>query len=154
MDDWKKRVREVKLRQLPSYGRELLRRMMPESLSFLARHPVWGPRIPGIDGLLEELDLLEVCALQWRMCVEAACQYGRSLPADRYLELRLEALSAESITPVLAFCGLGDEPALHEYLRDHFDRRMPGARTAAADPAEIEVIERWIEPTLQWLGQA
>jgi hypothetical protein len=152
--DLRKRARELELRQVPRYAGELVRRLMPARLSFLVKPNVWGPRIPGVDGLLRELDLLEVCCLQWRMCVEAACQYGRSLPADRYLEIRLEDMSEALVARVLAFCELPPDPALQEYLRGHFDPSKPGGRTRTADPADLERIRVWVEPTLRWLGYA
>jgi len=152
--DLGKRLREVRLRQLPRYAKEAARRLVPRRLSFLVRPNVWGPRIPGIEGLLRDLDLLEVCCLQWRMCVEAACHYGRKLPAHRYLEVRLEDMSPALVSRVLEFCELPEEEALHEYLRGHFDPGKPGARTAAADADELELIRAWTEPTLRWLGYA
>ncbi len=85
-DNMATRLKELKLNRLPFYAREILRRASPAWLSRVVGEPIWGVEFPGIQTCLKELDLLDVCCLQWRTCVEAACQYGRKLPSDRYLE--------------------------------------------------------------------
>lgn len=149
--DLRRRLREIRPRQLPYYAREAARRLLP-GLPGLGRN-VWGPRLPGIESLLSELDALEISCLQWRACVEAACQAGRRLPADRYLELRLEDVSEASVRRVLEFCGLEDDPAVWEEFHRRFEPGLSGGRSAAADPEEVARIRRWIEPTMRWLGQ-
>ena len=66
----RQRLKEVQLRRLPHYAREAARRFAPKALTPMVGPNVWGPRLPGIEGLLKDLELLEVCALQWRTCVE------------------------------------------------------------------------------------
>ena len=115
------RLREINIRQAPHYFKEFIRRAMPHKLSGLVGQPVWGPRIPGLSGLLKDLSLLEVCCLQWRMSVECACHYGRQLPEDRYLECRLEDMSPELLESVLEFCQLPLTPEIHAGFEAHFD---------------------------------
>lgn len=146
------RLREVKPRQLPYYAREFARRAMPKPFSRLVKQPVWGPRLPGIDGMLQELPLIEVCALQWRTCVEAACQYGRNLPPERYFECRLEELSAELLERLLKFCQLKDGPDVWQAFERDFDSAQTSHRRAGAPPEDVAAIRRWTEPTMAWLG--
>ena len=61
------RLREINLQRAPYYAKEFLRKAMPKQLAGIVGKPVWGPRIPGIDGLLDQLDLLEVCCLQLKI---------------------------------------------------------------------------------------
>ena len=145
------RLREMSPRQVPHYAREFVRRVTPKPLRRLVKPAVWGPRIPGIDGLLQDLSLIEVCALQWRMCVEAACTYGRSLPPDRYLEVRLEDLSAETLQAILAFCQLDPSPEVMAALERDFDKSQTAHRRGKASPDEIEMVRQWVEPTMAWL---
>ena len=147
------RLREIKLRQAPHYFKEFVRRAMPHQLSGLVGQPVWGPRIPGIDGLLKDLSLLEVCCLQWRMSVECACHFGRQLPADRYLECRLEDMSLELLESVLEFCQLPLTPEIRAGFEAHFDSGLTTRRTAEADREDLDTIHKWIGPTQEWLGQ-
>lgn len=145
------RLKEIKLRQAPYYLREFIRRVMPTPLAGMVNQPVWGPRIPGIDALLKELELIEVCALQWRTCVESARHYGLTLPADRYMECRLEEMSAEQLKSIIDYCGLADSPQVWEAFEQNFDAGQTRHRRAAAEPGEIDQILRWIEPTMRWL---
>lgn len=147
------RLREIDLRQLPYYFREFVRRAMPKRLAEmgLVRQPVWGPRLPGIDEMLRELELIEVCALQWRTCVEAARDYGRSLPRDRYFECRLEELTPDVMGSLLQFCQLDDSPEVWQAFERQFDPSQTSYRRDQATPADIDAIRRWIEPTMTWL---
>lgn len=56
---------------------------------------VWGPRYPSIENDLRETSLLEVCARQWRICVEACLDDLASIPGDRVLSVRYEALVSD-----------------------------------------------------------
>ena len=146
------RLREVSWRRIPYYFKEVLRRSLPKRFSSLTGQPVWGPRIPGIDGLLRDLDLLEVCCIQWRMCVEAACQFGRRLPEHRYMECRLEEMSPELLQSVLQFAELDESEEVGKAFEQLFNPTLPGGRRGNADPEEIDRIRQSIEPTLKWLG--
>lgn len=146
------RLKEVRVTRLPLYAQEVARRLLPKSMAGLLGHAVWGPRIPGIQSLIRDLDPLEVCALQWRMCVELACQYGRSLPSNRYFECRLEHLTGAKMHEILAFSELDEDAAIGGFFAREFDEDRAGARKGDADPNDVERIMQWIEPTLKWLG--
>ena len=148
----RQRWKELGWSRTPYYAKELMRRVMPSWMSPVAGKPVWGPRIPGLDRLVQDLDLLEVCCLQWRMCVESACYAGRDMPANQYMECRLEDMSADMIQSILRFCDLDEDPSVLAYLQERFDPNKPGARKTQIEPNEKRVILRWIEPTLRWLG--
>jgi Sulfotransferase family len=147
-----RRWKELDWRRARHYAKEAMQVLLPRKLARLAGRPVWGPRIPGIDGLLRDLDLLDVCCLQWRMCVEAACAYGRTLPDARYMECRLEDMSPDLLRDVLDFAELKDAPEMWEHFEKRFDPTQPANRIADADPKDIDRILAWTEPTLKWLG--
>jgi hypothetical protein len=149
-----RRWRELDLLRAPHYAREVMRRAMPRAVSGWFGAPAWGPRIPGLDGLLRDLELLEVCCLQWRMCVEEACHHGRALPPGRYLEIRLEDLSPSLIDEVQGFCGLAPHPAVAQRFSADFDRAQLDGRRHRIEPRDLETIERWTGPTRRWLGQS
>jgi len=146
------RAKEINWRQAPHYAAELARRIAPASLAPVLGYRVWGPRLPGMNGLLRDLDLLEVCCLQWRMCVEAAAHAGRQLPASRYLEIRLEDMSPGHLQKIMSFCELPDDSTVMAEFNQRFDPKLAGARKAEADPAQLDQIMQWIEPTMRWLG--
>ncbi len=147
----RQRLREVGLRRAPFYAKEMLRRMIAKRIPGMVHQPVWGPRIPGINALLRDLDLLDVCSLQWRTCIEAACQYGRQMPPDRYRECRVEEMSPELIRSLLDFAELDNAPAIWDWFEKEFDPPQPDQRSNAAEANDIARIRTWIEPTLKWL---
>jgi hypothetical protein len=145
---WQARLREISPRQVPRSALELLRRLAPAGLG----RPEWGPRLPGMQALLRELSLLEVACLQWRMCAEASVHHGRRLPAERYLELRLEGLGPGSLARILAFCELDDDPAVREAFAGEFDAHKASHRRETAPAEDLATIRDWVEPTMRWLG--
>lgn len=149
---FRERLKELQLSRLPNYAVEAARRFAPAPLRGVVGQNVWGPRIPGIRGMLAELDLLEVCALQWRTCVEAARHYGAQMPADRYHEVRLEELDADRLRRVLDFAELTPEPELMDNFEKTFAHDRSTARRSAATPDDLRLLRRWITPTMDWLG--
>ncbi|MEN1681783.1 MAG: sulfotransferase [Planctomycetota bacterium] len=149
---FRERLKELQLSRLPNYAFEAARRFAPAPLRGVVGQNVWGPRIPGIRGMLTELDLLEVCALQWRTCVESARQYGAQLPADRYHEVKLEELTADRLREVLDFAELTPEPEVMANFEKTFAADRSTARRSAATPEDLQLLRRWITPTMDWLG--
>jgi hypothetical protein len=147
----RQRLGELQLRRLPYYGMEFLRRIAPASLRGAVGNNLWGPRVPGMQEMVSQFDLLEVCAIQWRTCVEQACIYGRSLPPNRYMELRLEHLSPRSLAEVLEFCELDANQDVTDYIGSIFNEDRPKRRLDEADPADLENVRRWVAPTMAWL---
>lgn len=145
-----RRLREMDPRQISHYALEFSRRLLPRRL---AGPQVWGPRFPGVEAMLRELDLVEVCAMQWRLCVEAACRYGRTLPPERYLECRLESFDHAAVDRILAFCELEDDPELRRAVDTEFHKDL-AIRQRAAASGERERVKVLVEPTAAWLGYA
>lgn len=74
---------------------------------------LWGPRYPGIDQDVQNLGLTEVCAHQWRACVEKASADLRLIPQDRVFQIRYEELIADdrALHRLIAFLELPDPEA-------------------------------------------
>jgi len=145
-------AREISPRQIPHYMMEVVRRLTPKRFSRVVGNPVWAVRIPGVDALMRDLELLDVCCLVWKWCAEKAAIYGQHLPADRYMQVRLEDLDESMLERLMEFAQLEHDGAVIDHYREKFDGERPGARRTVADPAELETIMSWIEPTLSWLG--
>lgn len=145
-----RRLKELKLRQFPYYAKEFLSRSLGSKGSRLIGPALWGPRLPGMSEMVRDLELLEVCAMQWRMCVEMASSVGRLMPKDRYMECRLENMSEDLLRKIMTFCNLDmSEEVLDDY-RKRFDPSQPSRRTAEASPEDIELVRRWIAPTVNY----
>src|SRR4051794_17928560 len=99
----RRRLAEANLRQMPAYAREFMRRFTGR---FSRHEALSGPRLAGIQEMADELGVLETAAHQWRSCVMQSASFGRTLPADRYVELRLESLTPDGIAGLFDFAGL------------------------------------------------
>lgn len=146
------RLREMKLRQAPHYAMEFGRRVAGKFLPSAAAPAVWGPRPPGIVEMRRDLDLLEVCAWQWRMCVEHTCREGRKLPADRYTEVQLEDFNEQVLSRLMAFAGLAPAEEVLAAFAEKFDDKQPTGRSKQSNLAEQQRVEELVAPTNAWLA--
>jgi LPS sulfotransferase NodH len=133
----------------PRYLLRTLRGLLPGGP---ARARTWGPRYPGIDADLLERSLLEVCALQWRACVEAATTGLAALEPERCLTIRYEDLVAgpETVQRVCDFAGL-EPTAAAQRLRATVRAEASG-RWRSWSATEHRAVADLIDPTLARLG--
>lgn len=140
-------------RECAGYALEYTRGIAGRYLSGKQELPVWGPRYPGIEGDLRQLSLIEVCAWQWRRCVEIAradlCNFDRS----RWIEIRYEDLVAnptEVARKLGAFLGVARPEELTryavKYVRKTKRRELPSvhddsllALTDIIEPLRVEL---------------
>jgi hypothetical protein len=66
------KIRFVPVLDLPYYAVRYLFSHIYRFLTKERRLAFWGPSLQGMPAILENHDLLEVCALQWQRCVENA----------------------------------------------------------------------------------
>ncbi|MHC4414907.1 MAG: sulfotransferase [Planctomycetota bacterium] len=148
-----RRIREIKLRQLPYAGMEFVRHVAPDFMLPLTGRPTLGVRLPGMLAMRQEMTLLEICFWQWRTANELACQYGRRLPPERYMQCQLEELSLDTLKSILRFCDLDPEAMDAEFFEKRFDTKRIGPAKDDVDPEELRRLEEWVEPTKRWLLQ-
>lgn len=67
-----RKLRYVPLMDVPYYGFRYLWSRIYRLISKDKRLAFWGPRLDGMDDILQQHTLEEVCALQWQRCVEKA----------------------------------------------------------------------------------
>ncbi len=147
------RMKEIRLKQVPYYAREFWGRCIGSmQWSQKKKLGVWGPRLPGLDEMVRDLDLLEVACLQWRYCVEHACFAGRAMPNSQYLEIRLENFTEDEMHRVLDFSGLPQNDAVDQKIREHFKPDQSARRTEGLKAEDDVMLEKWLRPTLDWLG--
>ncbi len=146
-----RRMREIKPSQVPYYAGELLRRVMGKWMPG-KKKSVWGPRLPGINQMVNDLDLLEVCAMQWRFCIESATRDGRKLPHDRYTECYLNELDQTELSRLLDFCKLPESPEVIAGFQEEFDVNKPSKRAKTFDAKEVDLVNEIIAPTVAWLA--
>lgn len=75
----------------------------------------WGPRLDEMDEILAKYSLLQVCAIQWQRCVEAADSAIDRLPSGQVLEVSYEEFVVkpiEQMTKILTFLGVEADQSL------------------------------------------
>lgn len=148
----RQRLSELDWTRMHHYALEFARRAAPKFMRPILGQNPWGPRIPGIQALMKELDPLEVAAIQWRMCVETTHSFGKSMPKDQFFEFKLEDMNRQTLEQMLDFTGLTENAPVLE----HFDKTFKpdyASRQRKQNSEEVAtLINKLIEPTLYWLG--
>jgi len=148
-----RRFREMDLRRAHHYIREGMQRFLPARLSRVVGRPVWGPQLPGIQQMLSDMELIDVCCLQWRWSVESACNFGRAfMPANRYLEIRLEEFGRGTLERLVDFVGLEESAEMWRYFEESFRAAKTEDRRDDLTPREKARMDRWLIPTIRHLG--
>lgn len=149
-----KKARFVPVGDVPRYaalfaGNQLFRLCSPDH-----RVGYWGPRLDNMEELLGRFSLEEVCALQWRECVERAMQALGQVAGDRVLRARYESVVDDPrgfLTRMADFLGIGNWDggmAGYEWISPH----RIGAGRHSLPPDARTAVERIISGTLESHG--
>lgn len=90
-----RKVRFVPIKDLPIYGVDYLKNRLHKIIySNEGRLSVWGPKIEGIHDILRSYTLEEVCALQWKRCVDKAEEGLSKIVKTKRVEVAYEQFVA------------------------------------------------------------
>jgi Sulfotransferase family len=142
----RRRFSEASLRQVPHYALEAARRVTGSR-----RTALYGPRLAGMQDVLDELGLLEAAAQQWRTCVDQVTVFGRDVGPGRYTEIQLETLDLKVLESVLDFCDLSRSPQVLDRFTERY-RLEEGTSRQPLSASEEAVIAPYVEPANAWLG--
>ena len=87
-----KKIRYVPILDLPYYSIRYLWARIYRFTSNEQRLPFWGPALDDMQTILKKHSLNEICALQWKHCVDNAEKAFSSMPASKVLRVRYEDL--------------------------------------------------------------
>lgn len=110
---------EIPLKDLMHYGRNFLRDVFGR-IFFPGRGMIWGPHFEGIDAFRKTHSVLETCAQQWLLSVEACQKEFSKLPMENVFTLKYEDFlenPSSQLIQILKFCEL-DQEALEHMLKD------------------------------------
>jgi hypothetical protein len=146
----RRRISEAHPTQFRHYVTEAVRRV---SSGITTQTPLYGPRLAGLQPIVEELGRMEAAALQWQTCVAQVATFGRGLADGRYREIRLESLCTDTIAELLECSGLR---VADEVLRRFEELYRPddARRRARLTAGERECIAPYVVPLNAWLGYA
>jgi len=104
-----KKVRFVPKTDLPYYGLRYLWARLHRFFSKDKRLAFWGPELNEMQAILKKHSLNEVCAIQWRECVEKADGALKLLSQDQVCRVQYETFVNEPVSElsrVLDFMGI------------------------------------------------
>ena len=117
----------------------------------------WGPRYRGIEQDLSDKSVLEVCAIQWSRCVQAATEDLARLPADEQLTVVYEEFVDDpetNMARIANFLALDSVPFAAVLDGTTVSRENVGKGGRTLDRQQLDVIMPYIEDSLQMLNYA
>ena len=112
---------------------------------------IWGVKYPGYDTDLATKSVLEVCATQWRVCVETSLRQFEQISQDRQLEVRYEDIMTnptKTLARVAHFIGVDPDG----FSSSRFSPRHIGKHKTALSKVELSQIMQILTPTLTKLN--
>jgi hypothetical protein len=91
------KVRFVPPCDLPVYAARYFASQVHRYFSREKRLSVWGPRFAGLKEFCRTHSLPEICAMQWKCCVESAEQDFTCIPRRKICRIRYEDLTADPV---------------------------------------------------------
>jgi hypothetical protein len=99
-----KKARYVPLSDAPRYAYGFVANRVRRLRSHERRLGTWGPRFKGMDEELAKRSLIEVCALQWKSCVDRSDAHLEAVPPDRVVSLSYEDFIEEPVDELARVC--------------------------------------------------
>ena len=112
-----KKTRFVPLGDLPYYGLRYVWNRFHRVLSKDGRLAVWGPKPHDLESLLEKHPLDEVCAIQWKRCVDSASESFSRMDPTRWIEVAYENFVHDpesELERILSFLQLNVSPSIQK----------------------------------------
>lgn len=149
------KARFVPARDLPYYGLKFLRNRLAQLRSPERRLSVWGPISAEIALGGREMTLEELCALQWRHCVERSISAFESIPAERLHTVAYESLVGEKTAEgcrLAEFLGIDSVSLLGLRQFEQINDASVGRGPAELRPDALNRVCDIVAPTLARLG--
>ncbi|GAB6095171.1 hypothetical protein JCM14469_14230 [Desulfatiferula olefinivorans] len=126
-----------------NYGKKLL--LMHDHVSS------WGPRYAGIDKDVREKSLIEVCAIQWKKCVEHCCDELGNLEKEKhYINIPYDNMAYDPekyIKHILDFIQISDGHKVLKRAKETITPKFVGFGEKVLDDNEIEIVNSIIFDT-------
>jgi hypothetical protein len=115
----------------------------------------WGPKIEGMNKLLETKTLDEVCAIQWQRCVELASQELSKLQTDFVLHVKYEDFvknPKEELIKIIHFLNIDLTEINIDQLVKNISSKSLGKGRNNYTKAQLDNLEELIGSTLTKFG--
>jgi hypothetical protein len=146
------KVRFVPKTDLPYYGLRYFWARLYRFISREKRLAFWGPALDGMQSVLQNHTLNEVCALQWQRCVDNAEKAFSDMPADKVVRVRYEDFvrqPVEELSRILEFIGKEVEPEKIATAVEGVSPRSLGKGRKALGEQQVANLEELVGETLK-----
>ncbi|MGD2072711.1 MAG: sulfotransferase [Candidatus Thorarchaeota archaeon] len=116
------KFRWVPIRDMPYYFLRFLNYQLGRFSGDSEAMNSWGPRFEGMDQVVREKSLIEVCALQWKKCVRASSNALNKVPQSQVTTVIYEDFVKNPIYVLKGFfdrAGLEFTDECEAYIMDH-----------------------------------
>ncbi len=147
-----RKARYVPLTDLPYYASRYVASRFYRMLSHERRLSTWGPRFSGIDQMLKQYSLAEVCALQWQQSVTRAAGALEAVDPSRVFHLQYEAFVTEpgqELQRLGDFLGLQLSTEVANAVVRDVSASSIGHWKSEFDSSTVEQIEALVQETLE-----
>ena len=137
---------------LLDYGSNYIRRSMSKE----EHVQCWGPFFKGMDNVVEQYSLLEVCGMQWARCVELTLDELINLKENQdYINVRYENLvlnPKSELKKIADFIDIDDFSPIETYAENNIKKTNVGLWKKAISTEEIESLSPYLDKYLGLLG--
>lgn len=150
-----KKARYVPVTDLPYYASRYLLNHVYRLASGEKRLAFWGPAMNNIDELLAKHTLTEVCALQWKACVDNSERDLAKISSDRVIRVSYESFVNDPVTEfekIADFVGKETPEGVKEYLRKNVRPGSVGKGRKALGDKQLSSLRPLISDILERYG--
>ena len=150
-----KKARFVPAVDLPYYVIRYLENQLYRTLSKEKRLRFWGPQLNDMSELLMQYKLDEVCAIQWKRCVESSVCAFDSMPASQWIEISYEYFVShpqEELARIMSFLSIEQDADIVSNAVSGVKRTSVGKGRLALDDGALKRIRPLIADTLARYG--
>jgi hypothetical protein len=149
------KARFVPVGDIPFYATQYLLNRMRRLLSRDGRVATWGPMTPELKSFAGHSDLAELCAMQWKACLERSLDAFDAIPEDRILRLSYENLikdTREQVKKIVDFLDIDVDPRVCDTLTGKINASSVGKGYRQLPNEVVLRLTRHIGPTMERLG--
>lgn len=149
------KARWAPLSDLPRYALRFVSNRWHKLTSGEKRLAYWGPALDGMQELLAEHTVHEVCALQWKACVESSLDAFKGIDPDRVHRLRYEDVVADpagTLAGLAGFLGIPEPDLATHPAFSGISPRSVGKGRGDLGADGVERLAPIVAPVMERLG--
>ena len=150
--DWPyllRKARYVPVSDVPYYALRYAGLRMRRLVSSERRLSYWGPRLDGMLEITRDHTLLEICAMQWKRCVDLADAAFSGIEPARVFEIRYEDLVSNPIPKLQGIAEFLELRATPDKLEPIAERISVASVGKGTKELELSALDSEVLPILQ-----